>query len=84
MPAATITSKGQVTIPKNNQRKNWDFRRDTLSFDIESGNKITIKPEKGSSDAGYGILQRDKQEALSIEEMDSGVAEYFKEKYKAR
>lgn len=84
MPTATITSKGQITIPKR-IRDELDLQPgDILSFNIESGNKITIRPEKESSEIAYGILERDKQEALSIEEMDSGVAEYFKEKYKAQ
>ncbi len=84
MPTATITSKGQITIPKKIRDQLGLQAGDVLSFYIEAGDNITVKPEKGSSDIAYGILERDKQEVLSIEEMDSGVAEYFKEKYKAQ
>ncbi len=83
MPTATITSKGQITIPKKIRDKMGLQAGDVLSFDIESGDKITIRPERGSTDAAYGILHRDNQEALTVEEMETGVAEYFKKKYKA-
>lgn len=83
MPTATITSKGQITIPKK-IRDQLDLQAgDILSFDIESGDKITIRPEKGSPDTAYGILHRENQEALTVEEMESGVAEYFKKKYRS-
>lgn len=84
MSTATITSKGQVTIPKKIRDKLNLQPGDILSFDIEAEDKITIKPQKGSADTAYGILYREHQEALSIEEMESGVSEYFKKKYKSR
>lgn len=84
MPSAIITSKGQVTIPKSIRDKLDLQKGDVLSFDIEPEGKITIKPEKESPDTAYGILYREGREALSIEEMESGVAEYFKQKYKSR
>lgn len=83
MAIATITSKGQVTIPKKIRDKLGLQAGDILSFNIESGDKITIKPEKASSETAYGILYRENQEALTVEEMESGVAEYFKKKYKS-
>lgn len=81
MATATITSKGQVTIPKKIRDKLGLQAGDLLSFDIDSDGTITIRSEKGNSDTAYGILHRDHQEALTVEEMDSGVAEYFKKKY---
>lgn len=83
MPTATITSKGQVTIPKKIRDQFGLQAGDILSFDIESRNKIIIRPEKESSDTAYGILHRENQETLTVEEMESGVAEYFKKKYKS-
>jgi len=83
MPTATITSKGQVTIPKKIREKFGLQAGDILSFEIESGDKIIIRPEKESSDAAYGILHREDQEILTVEDMESGVAEYFKKKYKS-
>ena len=83
MPTATITSKGQVTIPKKIRDKLGLQAGDILSFDIESGDKITIRLEKESTDTAYGVLHRENQEALTVEEMETGVAEYFKKKYKS-
>lgn len=83
MPTATITSKGQVTIPKKVRDQLGLQAGDILSFDVESVDKIIIRPEKKNSDRAYGILHRKNQEAFSVEEMESGVAEYFKKKYKS-
>lgn len=83
MAAATITSKGQITIPKKIRDKLGLQAGDLLSFDIDSDGNITIRPEKGNSDSAYGILHRENQEAFTVEEMESGVAEYFKKKYKS-
>lgn len=83
MAIAKITSKGQVTIPKKIRDRLGLTAGDNLNFEIDSEGKITIQPEKGNPDTAYGILHRDQQETLTVEEMDSGVAEYFKKKYKA-
>lgn len=83
MATATITSKGQVTIPKKIRDKLGLQSGDQLSFDIDTYGNITIRPEKGNPDTAYGILHRENQEALSVDEMESGVAEYFKKKYKS-
>lgn len=83
MATATITSKGQVTIPKKIRDKLGLQSGDQLSFDIDTDGNITIRPEKGNPDAAYGILHRENQEEFSVDEMESGVAEYFKKKYKS-
>ena len=46
MPTATITSKGQVTIPKKVRDQLGLQAGDILSFDVESVDKIIIRPEK--------------------------------------
>jgi len=81
MPTTTITSKGQVTIPKKIRDKMNLQPGDLLSFEIENGNKITVRPEKQSSDQAFGILYSSEKESFSGEDMDSGVADYFKKKY---
>ncbi len=81
MPTTTLTSKGQVTIPKKIRDELNLQPGDLLSFEIDKENHITVKPEKKSADQAYGILYSTEREALTGEEMDQGVAEYFKKKY---
>ena len=43
-----------------------------------------MSPNKRNIDGAFGMLYRENQEALTIEEMDAGVAEYFRKKYKKK
>lgn len=83
MPTSTITTKGQVTIPKKIRESLGLQPGDVLNFSVESDDLITIRLEKGKTEKAYGILERKSQEVFSVEEMDSGVAEYFKKKYRS-
>lgn len=80
MATATITSKGQVTIPKKIRDKLGLKPGDTLNFEVEDNRTISVKRKK-SIDEAFGMLQRENQEALTIEDMNEGVAEYFRKKY---
>jgi len=81
MPTTTLTSKGQVTIPKKIREELNLQPGDILSFEIDKGNKITVSTKKRSADHAFGMLYSGDQESFSGEEMDHGVAEYFKMKY---
>jgi antitoxin PrlF len=81
MPTTTLTSKGQVTIPKKIRDELNLQPGDQLSFEIENGNKISVRPEKKTADQAFGILYSGERETFSDEDMDRGVAEYFKKKY---
>jgi len=83
MPTATITSKGQITIPKKIREKLGLKPGDKLDFEVEDNRSIYIKRKK-SIDEAFGMLYRENQESLTIEEMNEGVSEYFKEKYGAK
>lgn len=84
MPSATITSKGQVTIPKQIRDRLNLKTGDTVNFELESDNRALLIPSKRKPSDIYGILHRDQQEKFTIDEMDSGVADYFKEKYRPK
>lgn len=75
MPAATMTSKGQITIPKE--------IRDDLG--LEAGSKILfvrlgdgqyrILPRTGDIMALAGLLHEPSRPTLTLDEMDEAVAE---------
>lgn len=82
MPSATITSKGQVTIPKKIREQFQLKPGDTIDFEIDSHNTIRISATKRHHSEVAGILYREGQRPRSIEEMNEGIVEYLKEKYK--
>ncbi len=82
MEQAKVTSKGQITIPKKIREKLNISPGDRINFVEEEDGKIKIYPQKKSIERLKGILYRPGQKALSIEEMNEGVTEYLREKYK--
>lgn len=75
MSTATMTSKGQITVPK-------DVRDD---LKLEAGSKVMfvkIGPghyrmvaRTGKIEDLFGLLHRPGQRALSVEEINNGIAE---------
>ena len=82
MPTATITSKGQVTIPKKIRDQLQLKPGDTIDFEIDSFNRVRISAKKRHHSELYGILYREGQKPRTIEEMNEGIAKYIIEKYK--
>ncbi len=83
MPSATITSKGQVTIPKKIRDQLQLKPGDTINFEIDSPSTAKISTEKKHHSEIFGKFSYKTKEAFTVEEMDEGVAEYFRTKYKA-
>lgn len=82
MPQSTITSKGQITIPKK-IREELDLQPgDLLDFNIGRDGILHVTTSKHLPAESFGILYRPGQESLTPEEMDSGVTDYFRKKYR--
>lgn len=84
MPSATITSKGQITIPKQIRDRLNLKNGDSIIFELETENRVVMIPSKRKPADVYGILHKEVREAFTVEEMDNGVAEYFQEKYRPK
>lgn len=82
MATSTITSKGQVTIPKKIRQQLNLKKGDQIDFQLLPDGEIRISPQKRSYHDLYGILNRENQKPVSVHEMDEGVAEYFLNKYR--
>ena len=82
MPTATLTSKGQVTIPKKIREKLGLKPGDKLRFELNEQGKLEVSTKTYSIMDTAGILYRPGQKAKTVEEMDEGIAEYLREKYK--
>jgi antitoxin PrlF len=75
MPKATVTSKGQVTLPKTVRDQLGLRTGDRISFGEVTGNKVTIEAvTRVTIDDLIGILPRPDR-ARTIEEMNTDVRE---------
>ena len=74
MASATVTSKGQITIPKEVRDRLRLRTGDRLEFVLRPDGEIVMRPAKGSLRDLDRILQRKGQRALSVEQMDAGIA----------
>ena len=73
MPSATITSKGQVTIPKAIRQALKVRAGDRLDFVIESTGRVVLRP--GVTDVAdlKGILHQPGRRPVSIEDMNAAI-----------
>lgn len=82
---AKVTSKGQVTLPKQ-LRESLSIRAgDRLEFSLEASNKISVRKKKApgaSAGCGRRFLQPN-QKPVSVEEMDEGIRKSIAQEYAA-
>jgi antitoxin PrlF len=75
MPSASLTSKGQVTIPKLIRERLKVVTGDRLDFVIE-GDRVVLRPATGDLRSLRGILHRAGRKAVSLREMDAAIARF--------
>lgn len=79
---STITSKGQITIPKNIRDSLHLLNGDKVEFIRNEANEIIIKPITKKSNELAGMLnQYAKKDPVSIEDMELAIAGKLKKKY---
>ncbi len=72
MPVSTITSKGQVTIPRQ-VRKALDLDTgDRVSFLVRDDGVVELRPETTDLKDLFGMLPS-KRKGVSIEDMDAAI-----------
>ncbi len=75
MPKATITSKGQLTLPKEVRSRLGVDSGDQVEFRIESDGSIAVLPAKGSARRLYGLLRASRGASSSIEDMNATISD---------
>ena len=73
MAVATMTKKGQVTIPKSIRDALGLHSGDKLEFIIDESGRVLCTPVTRRVDDVFGRLHRSGRKAVSIEEMDACV-----------
>ena len=72
MSEARMTSKGQITLPKDIRDRLGLKQGDRVRFIVEDDGRVRLLPAKRDVSELFGILPRPRR-ALSIEEMDDFV-----------
>ena len=73
MPTATLTSKGQVTLPKAVREALQVQAGDRLDFTPASDGAFRVEVRRGDARSLAGILRRKSRRAVSVREMDRGI-----------
>jgi len=79
MPRATITSKGQITLPKEVRRRLGVDAGDQVEFRVAADGTITVVPLRGSALRLFSFLDRQDRGVCSVEDMDRAVAQSVSE-----
>jgi antitoxin PrlF len=80
MSEAKMTSKGQITVPKDVRMKLNLKPGDRVRFVIEADGRVRLWPAKRDITSLRGVLPKPKR-ALTIEEMDDAIRQHAVERF---
>lgn len=81
MPAAKLTAKGQITIPKKVREHLSCSTGDRIDFQIEDDGSVRIERRTRDFRELRGLLHREGQRTVTVEEMDEGIRRRMAEKF---
>lgn len=73
MPGATLTSKGQVTIPKAVRDLLGLEAGDQLDFVVEGGARVVLRPGNRDAAALKGLLHRPRRRPVTLRRMEAAI-----------
>jgi len=79
MPTATMTSKGQITVPREVREHLGLAAGDRVDFSVEKNGAVQITPLRRSARELYGLLRRPSQKPRSIRQMDRALCDQLAE-----
>lgn len=82
MTLATITSKGQITIPKAVRDSLKLHTGDKVEFVVTAKGEAIIRPATKKVDELFGILHKPGRKPVSVEEMDAAIRRKMRAKYR--
>ena len=75
MPKATLTSKGQLTLPKEVRARLGVDTGDQVVFTIADDGSVTVVAAKRPATRLFGMLRAPSSGAVSVEDMDQAIAD---------
>jgi AbrB family looped-hinge helix DNA binding protein len=82
MAVATLTKKGQVTIPKAIRTSLGLHSGDKLEFVITETGEALLRPVTRKVDEVFGRLHKPGRKPVSIEEMDAAIKQKMRAAFK--
>ena len=76
MAIATVTSKGQVTIPKEIRRVLKVEAGDRLDFVVDADDRVVVRRPGRSILDLYGILERPGRKPVTVRQMDRAIGRH--------
>ncbi len=70
---ATVTDKGQVTVPKEIRDRTGIAPGSRLDFELMDDGTLRVRVLKRGASNLFGLMQRPQAESLSVEAMDEGI-----------
>ncbi len=80
MHTTTITSKGQVTIPKPIRERLHLKTGDRLGFRVGDDGRVFIEPASSDIRKLRGLLHREGERGVAVEEMNESIGRYLADK----
>jgi antitoxin PrlF len=84
MSAATITSKGQTTIPVDIRKGMGLEPGDQIEFHLLSDGSATMRVKRGTLKNFIGVLYKGGQPSVGIKAMDEGIANAIRRKHRGK
>lgn len=84
MPLATVTSKGQVTIPKSVRERLGVKSGDKVDFRVGEDGTVTVVPITRTVESAFGAFAHKATRPASLSEMDEGIAAAARERSSRR
>jgi AbrB family looped-hinge helix DNA binding protein len=78
MPSTTVTSKGQVTIPKRIREFLRVKSGDRIDFDIDARGEVIVRPAGTDLKALKGLLQRPGRRPVTVAQMNAAIARHHR------
>ena len=84
MPLATMTTKGQVTIPKSVREALRLTSGDKLEFVITDKGELLLRPITKKVDDVFGCLHRPGIKPSSVEDMNAGIRRKIRQSFEEK
>lgn len=84
MPTSTLTSKGQITVPKPIREHLHVAEGDQVDFAIAPNGDVVMHRITNSVTALAGLLRQPSRKRISLEEMDNAITGAVVDKVRAR
>ncbi|HIJ57734.1 MAG TPA: AbrB/MazE/SpoVT family DNA-binding domain-containing protein [Deltaproteobacteria bacterium] len=82
MTLATLTSKGQVTIPKVIRESLRLHAGDKIEFVITESKEALLRPITRKVDEVFGRLHKTGRKPITVKKMNTGIKQKMQERYR--